>query len=325
MSSLNNDAALHLARASISLFPCELEAKRPCYGVRFTCASVRNEAGVARFWRQFPNARPAINLSGAGLVVIDLDRGHKNGADGVAEFEKIVDAHGEFPNCPAVRTPSGGVHLYFKQPAGVEPIGNSESRIAPGVDVRGHHGFVVAPGAVNADGTFYECIAGAPDLCEAFTAKAIPTIPAWLAKLAEKPAHLTAPPRGPRSLHVGSNRRPLGVAILAGESDALAAAPIGTRNHLLNKSAFIIASKAGAWGWVSEGETWAALFSACIANGYIADDGAKAFERSFYSGWIDGLADPTPPRERLVDDDSEFAARIKNLNAHRRNNQNLQV
>jgi hypothetical protein len=314
--SANLEATLRLARAAISTFVACAETKRPL--IRFTRASIRTETGALNLMRKFPGAVPAINLAGARLVVADLDRGHGDGADGIAEFEQLLDQNGELPAaCPMVRTPRGGVHIYFRLPDDAEPIGNSVGQVAPGIDIRGFAGFVIAPDAVMADGTFYEGIAGTPDLCEAFTAGTIPPIPEWLAALAEKPAYLKAPARVPSSsVIVGGNRRPLGVAILEGESRLLAATLAGERNMTLNKAAFVIASKAGAWGWVSEGETWDALFSACLANGYIADDGAKAFRRSFYSGWNDGLSDPTPPRERL-NDDPEFAERIANLNSHR--------
>jgi hypothetical protein len=306
----NHDAALRVARAGLSIFPACPETKCPL--VRFTAAATRLERGVNYFWQRYPDAVPAINLSGAGLVVVDLDCGHGDGADGVAEFERFIDEHGELPACPAVRTPREGIHLYFRQSDGGEPVGNSAGQIGPGIDVRGFHGYVIAPGAVMADGTFYEAIAGTPDVAESFIAGTIPTTPAWLAELAERPLVVDMPSRAPRSLRVDSNRQPFGAAVLEGEAVALASAAVGTRNSMLNKAAFIIASKAAAFGWVSEGEAWGALWSACITNGYVADDGSKAFRRTFYSGWNDGLADPTPPRERLTVDPA-FVARIKNL------------
>lgn len=305
--SRNRDVALRLALAGLPVFPACPETKRPL--VRFTAAATRLERGVDYFWRRYPDAVPAIHLAGAGLVVIDLDRGHADGADGVAAFDALLDVHGELPVCPAVRTPRGGIHLYFKQPAG-EPISNSAGLIGPGVDVRGFHGYGVAPDAVMADGTFYEGVAGTPDLIDAFIAGAIPIIPAWLAELAERPAAVDGPSRCPRSTRVDNNRQPYGIAVLEGEATELANAPVGTRNHQLNKASFVIASKAGAFGWVTEGGAWDALWSACVANGYVADDGARAFKRTFYSGWNDGLCDPTAPRERFVADPA-FAAHLK--------------
>jgi putative DNA primase/helicase len=308
--SINKSVALRLAHAGLPVFAACPDTKRPL--VRFKAAATRRERGVDYHWGKRPDAVPGIHLAGAGSVVIDLDRGHGDGADGIATFDALLDVHGELPACPAVRTPRGGVHLYFLQPKDAEPIGNSAGNIGPGVDVRGFHGYVIAPDAVMADGTFYEGIPGTPDLAESFAAGTIPTIPAWLAELAERPTPVEMPTRCPGSLHVESNRQPYGAAVLKGEAATLADALTGTRNHQLNKAAFVVASKAGAWGWVTEAEAWGALWSACIVNGYVADDGPKAFRRTFYSAWNDGLADPTPPRERLQSDPA-FAARFANL------------
>jgi hypothetical protein len=310
----NFETALRLARAGLPVFPADPETKTPL--VRFTRAATKLARGVDYHWGKTPDAAPGIHLAGAGLVVIDLDRGHDNGADGISEFERLLDQCGELPRCPAVRTPRGGVHLYFEQPHGAEQMGNSVGKegraLGPGIDVRGFHGFVIAPGAIMSTGKFYETIAGTPDLVDAFVAGVIPEIPQWLAELAERPAVVTTPHRGPCAPVFDCDRRPFGVAVLAGEAYALANAPGGTRNHQLNKAAFVIASKAGAWDLVSEGEAWDALWSACVANGYLSDDGPKAFRRTFYSGWNDGLGDPTPLRERFTHD-SAFAERIKNL------------
>jgi hypothetical protein len=319
MNDLNHEVMLRLARARISFFPCMLEIKRPCFGMRFTTGSAINEAGANYFRRRYPNSRPAINCGGAGLVVIDLDRGHGDGADGVAEFDRLLDQHGELPEgVPAVRTPSNGVHLYFMQPPGIEPIGNSAGRIAPGIDVRGHHGFVVAPDSVNGDGELYQRIAGTPDLCESFSAKTIPPLPAWLAELAENPVRVIESVRVPCApAFVDCNRRPYGLAILQGEADELAGVQ-SRRNQALNDSTFAISTKAGAHGLVSEAETWAAMWNACLINGWLAKDGPKAFRATFYSAWNAGLADPTPLRERFPAADPAFAEQIKHLNAHAR-------
>lgn len=88
----------------------------------------------------------------SGLVVIDLDT--KNGKNGPEEFAKLLAQLGiELPPTLTVRTPSGGTHLYFQAPPGVE-IRLSASQIAKGVDIRAWGGQVVAPGSV-ADGRPY--------------------------------------------------------------------------------------------------------------------------------------------------------------------------
>jgi hypothetical protein len=303
----NHQIAHRLATAGIAVFPASAESKHPL--VRFTKAATTLPRGVSYFWKRFPDAVPAIYVGACGLVVLDLDRGHGDETDGIAEFEKLVDQHAELPTCPAVRTPRDGVHLYFRQPTGRDPVRLSASQIGPGIDVRSLHGYVIAPGAIMATGEFYESIAGTPDLAEAFASDAIPELPTWLAELAAKP--VAVPVRGPScATPVDSRRRPYGLAILHGEAAELAATPRSYRNGQLNKAAFVIASKAGAFDLVSEGEAWNALWAACTANGYIADDGPKAFERTFWSGWHDGLADPTPPPERLTVDPA-FASRVR--------------
>jgi hypothetical protein len=59
----------------------------------------------------------------AGLLCVDIDKGHSNGVDGEAEFYRLMRARGYDPLPPLLRdlrafpvrveTPSGGLHLYF--------------------------------------------------------------------------------------------------------------------------------------------------------------------------------------------------------------------
>ncbi|WP_213269138.1 bifunctional DNA primase/polymerase [Hyphomonas sp.] len=81
-----------------------------------------------------------------GFIVLDLDRGHAEGVDGVASFAALVNAQGgDFPDhCPCVRTRRGGIHLYIASPAGVE-LRSSTSRIAPGVDIKAGRSLVTCP------------------------------------------------------------------------------------------------------------------------------------------------------------------------------------
>jgi hypothetical protein len=95
--------------------------------------------------------------TGNGLTVIDIDV--KKGKPGLENFLKLV---GEF-NTLTVQTPSGGYHCYY-----TAAIDFGQSEVDKGVDVRSHHGYVLAPGSyvkdVNAgvDG-FYQIVReGAP-------------------------------------------------------------------------------------------------------------------------------------------------------------------
>lgn len=56
-----------------------------------------------------------------GFLVLDLDRNHADGVDGVASFAALVEAHsGDFPrHGPRVRSRRGGLHIYLALPEGL--------------------------------------------------------------------------------------------------------------------------------------------------------------------------------------------------------------
>src|SRR5271165_5267768 len=76
-----------------------------------------------------------------GIFVVDLDR--KNGVDGLASLVDYANGQ-ELPDTYTVRTPSGGLHLYFKW-NDAHPVGNPVA-LLPGLDVRGDRGYVCAGG-----------------------------------------------------------------------------------------------------------------------------------------------------------------------------------
>lgn len=91
------------------------------------------------------------NYIGAWLprnyVVIDVDRGHKDGQDGLPTFQELCTSSGiEVPQTLTVKTGSGGLHLYFTLPEGVDYRTLSQKSLADAVDVRTHLGYVIAAG-----------------------------------------------------------------------------------------------------------------------------------------------------------------------------------
>lgn len=73
-------------------------------------------------------------------MVIDLDRNHKPGVDGVATAENMYPGISTADTLRVI-TPSGGLHLYFKYREG---LANS-SDYFPGVDVRTDNGVITMP------------------------------------------------------------------------------------------------------------------------------------------------------------------------------------
>ncbi|MBT4702794.1 MAG: bifunctional DNA primase/polymerase, partial [Rhodospirillaceae bacterium] len=100
--------------------------------------------------------------TGMGVIVIDIDM--KRGVDGEANWRAMCKKFGIKESPFQVKTPSGGRHLYYLAPKGVT-LGNSTSKIANGVDVRGLGGYVVAPGS-EIDGIMYEVVTKGTDPIE---------------------------------------------------------------------------------------------------------------------------------------------------------------
>lgn len=86
-----------------------------------------------------------------GIFVLDIDT--KHGAKGLETMKALIDKHGHLPKTPAQRTPSGGYHYIFKLPKDVH-IQNSASVIGPGLDIRGHNGFIVVSPSRTEEGEY---------------------------------------------------------------------------------------------------------------------------------------------------------------------------
>ncbi len=124
--------------------------------------------------------------SRSGFFVVDLDI--KDEVNGVAEFLKIAAGR---PIPPTHETESGngrgGVHLRFLCPVGFT-VKNSQSKLGPGIDIRGEGGFVVGAGSPHKSGGVYRVTRDLPSA----------DAPAWLLELIQRPA-VKAPPAAPGS------------------------------------------------------------------------------------------------------------------------------
>jgi hypothetical protein len=107
-----------------------------------------------------------IDCQKTGIVVVDLDV--KPSVNAVVWWSSA-----SLPISPyRVETPSGGLHLYWRQRPG-DPVANSQGKIAPGVDVRGRGGHVFAPGTyvVGAPEQPWTALDQIPDVAD------LPTLP----------------------------------------------------------------------------------------------------------------------------------------------------
>src|SRR3712207_2861170 len=167
-------------------FPCNSD-KKPLTEHGFYDAA-RDPAAIRRMF-----ATPAAALIGvptgpaSGFVAVDVDV--KDGKRGAAWLARHVAA---LPATRTHRTVSGGLHLLFRQPHGVE-IPNSQSGIAPGVDVRGRGGYVIVPPSPG-----YGVLVDAP----------LAEMPAWLVEACRKKP---PPPTAPLARRAALDARDAGV------------------------------------------------------------------------------------------------------------------
>ncbi|MFD5815158.1 bifunctional DNA primase/polymerase [Streptomyces sp. NPDC127038] len=190
---------------------------------------------LAAAWGQAPY-NVGIATGPSGLLVIDLDtlkpKDPKGTPDGVTSFAALCERAGQVaPTTYRVRTARGGEHLYFTQPPGIR-LHSTAGRLAKKIDTRGWGGYVVAPGSTTPDGTYTVLDDHEPA-----------PLPDWLREaLTDAPVAVAGPLRLP--VVAGSLAAQ---AALEAECAAVAGAADGTRNSVLNRSAFKV-GRFVAWG-----------------------------------------------------------------------------
>jgi hypothetical protein len=127
-----------------------------------------NAEELRRDFERWPDANVGI-VTGpkSNIFIVECDTPEGHDVDGIASLEMIVARYGALPNTLMAESPSGSLHHYFNYPDGTR-IMNSASKIAPGIDVRGDGGMVVAPPSVKPGVGSYRwmndnAIADAPD------------------------------------------------------------------------------------------------------------------------------------------------------------------
>ena len=192
------ESALALARKGFRVFPLHPNSKIPAIN-DFPNAATTDEAKIRAWWHdpvQKCESNHNIGIAtGRGLVVIDLDV--KEDQNGLETF-KDIDFLDECADTYRVRTPSGGLHLYFHAEG---TFRNSVRLLGPGVDVRADGGFVVGPGSVLAAGPYAPSPSGD-----------VRGIPGWLgAKLQARPERPDRTVAASESAGNGQTPRPLAV------------------------------------------------------------------------------------------------------------------
>ena len=164
--------ALTLAAHGLHVFPCWPARKEPATSHGFLDATTDPDV-IRQWWRHEPQFNVAVATGELSKIfVVDID-----GLDAESELRKLEAEHGALPATVEAIT-GHGRHLYFKMP-GIS-VRNSESRIAPKIDVRGSGGYALCPPSLHPSGKRY---AWSVDSAKAFAAA-----PDWLlARIASAP------------------------------------------------------------------------------------------------------------------------------------------
>lgn len=171
-ASNNSRIALENARRGVPVFPCyeagpRAKQPRTLQGHHDATTDVMQ---VGSWWDRWPNSLVGIPTgSNTGFWVLDID-----GPDGFDSLCTLIQKLGltcisDLGNT-LVRTPSGGLHIYFKLREGERPRSRARD-IGPGIDTRGCKtdgstaGYIIAAGCSLPDGRLYRLI-DATDLQE---------------------------------------------------------------------------------------------------------------------------------------------------------------
>jgi hypothetical protein len=215
------------------------------------------DPGLIRRWWRSRSFNVGIATGTSHLVVLDLDAAHGQTApppwSGATHGREVLarlaaDAGHPFPgDTYTVRTPTGGLHLYFRAPAEPE-LRNTAGRIGWHIDSRGAGGFIIAAGSVRVEG-LYRVVRRSP----------IAELPGWLIPLLSPPVLPEVPLHSDRPEGQVSDLRKQ--AYLDAVIGRAASAAKGTRHDTLLRAACTLGRLVGG-GVLTDSEARAALYTA---------------------------------------------------------------
>lgn len=113
---------------------------------RLLLRPLRDETSIREFFERYPSGNLGL-VTGekTGFVVIDVD-GDRGGFQSMKQFN--------FPGTLTAET-GNGLHLYYRHPGRNLKVPTCHDGLAPGIDTKGEHAYVVAPPSMHASGRRY--------------------------------------------------------------------------------------------------------------------------------------------------------------------------
>ena len=141
---------LKMLDRGMRLFPIRAKEKKPPLINKWQERATTNREQIDQWAREHAGCNWGIAAGReSGFFVVDVD-----GEEGSATLKEWQREHGESWIQTLTVSTGKGCHLFYSYPE-VAEIGNSAKRAAPGIDVRGEGGYVVAPGSVHPSGSVY--------------------------------------------------------------------------------------------------------------------------------------------------------------------------
>jgi len=164
-------AAIEYASHGWWVFPLAPRAKCPLKGSHGLLDATTDPKRILEWWSLHPNSNVGISTGPSRLIVLDVDA--KSG--GFETLKELFTRYGEPPPTATARSGSGGLHLYYKTPAGVDV---PSCTLGPGLEVKAAGGAIVAPPSVHPNGNQYRWETPWPEVFSAVT-----EAPGWVLKL----------------------------------------------------------------------------------------------------------------------------------------------
>lgn len=247
----------------------------PVDNIKWKTESTTDPNIIEKWWEKHPDANIGIVLD--GVVVVDLDIDKKKGVDGLEDMVRHEHDH-SWPLTFTVRTPSGGMHWYYRLPKGFKARNRALGKLEgfPGIEAKVTH--ITAPPSVRADGVY-----------SVKARRKYADAPPWLLEHIKRPEYL----KRKRPMRKAPSRSgAYGRASLEKELGKLRAeyAP-GARDRVVNEVSFSLGQLVAGRELAYE-STELELFQACQEMGFDGSFTPSDCQRKIRHGLNDGMKTP---------------------------------
>lgn len=279
-----------------------IAAGRYCHGVH---AATTEPERIRAWWQKMPDAAVGVAAGPSGLLILDVDRHGgtlpppdqilpgvdlpedvsldtiRDGLDVLALLCEIRQAPlpDIAPQTLAVKTPSGGMHYWYRVPEGTQWKSSSKT-LGWQLDVKAGWGYGIAPGSVTPKGVYQ-----ASGDC-----RTVADLPAWLAADLKRTGHQLDTKQGApriRASQLLARLQPQGDRyvrhVVASELKALMDMTEGGRNQATYETARAI-GRFIASGQMTESEVESVVLSAAVSTGLSEREALSAVRSGIRAG-----------------------------------------